>query len=103
MSVFPQGFLWGGALAANQSEGAYREGGKGLSTVDMIPHGEHRMPVKLGLEKRFQLRDDEFYPGHDAIDFYHRYKDDIALMGRWASRCFAPRSPGAVSTLTAMS
>lgn len=37
MSVFPQGFLWGGALAANQSEGAYREGGKGLTTVDMIP------------------------------------------------------------------
>ena len=36
MSVFPQGFLWGGALAANQSEGAYREGGKGLTTVDII-------------------------------------------------------------------
>ena len=52
MSVFPEGFLWGGALAANQSEGAFREGGKGLTTVDMIPHGEHRMAVKLGLEKR---------------------------------------------------
>ena len=49
MSVFPQGFLWGGALAANQSEGAYREGGKGLTTVDMIPHGEHRMPNGLGV------------------------------------------------------
>ena len=68
MSVFPEGFLWGGALAANQSEGAYREGGKGLTTVDMIPHGEHRMAVKLGLEKRFQLRDDEFYPSHDGRD-----------------------------------
>ena len=34
MSVFPEGFLWGGALAANQSEGAFREGGKGLTTVD---------------------------------------------------------------------
>ena len=66
MSVFPEGFLWGGALAANQSEGAFREGGKGLTTVDMIPHGEHRMAVKLGLEKRFQLRDDEFYPSHEA-------------------------------------
>ena len=54
MSVFPEGFLWGGALAANQSEGAFREGDKGLTTVDMIPHGEHRMAVKLGLEKRFQ-------------------------------------------------
>ena len=53
MSVFPQGFLWGGALAANQSEGAYREGGKGLTTVDMIPHGANRLAVKLGKEKRF--------------------------------------------------
>ena len=69
MSVFPQGFLWGGALAANQSEGAYREGGKGLTTVDMIPHGANRPAVKLGKEKRFSLRDDEFYPSHEAIDF----------------------------------
>ncbi len=48
MATFPQGFLWGGALAANQSEGAYLEGGKGLTTVDMIPHGAHRLAVKLG-------------------------------------------------------
>ena len=47
-STFPKGFLWGGALAANQAEGGYREGGKGLTTVDMIPHGPHRMAVKLG-------------------------------------------------------
>lgn len=48
MSSFPHGFLWGGALAANQSEGAYLEGGKGLTTVDTIPHGAHRLAVKLG-------------------------------------------------------
>ena len=65
MSVFPQGFLWGGALAANQSEGAYREGGKGLTTVDMIPHGTNRMAVKLGQEKRFTLRDDR---GNDLAE-----------------------------------
>lgn len=47
MSSFPHGFLWGGALAANQSEGAYLEGGKGLTTVDTIPHGAHRLSVKL--------------------------------------------------------
>lgn len=88
MSVFPESFLWGGALAANQSEGAYREGGKGLTTVDMIPHGEHRMAVKLGLEKRFQLRDDEFYPSHEATDFYHRYKEDIALMAEMGFKVF---------------
>lgn len=88
MSVFPEVFLWGGALAANQSEGAFREGGKGLTTVDMIPHGEHRMAVKLGLEKRFQLRDDEFYPSHEATDFYHRYKEDIALMAEMGFKVF---------------
>lgn len=87
-SRFPQGFLWGGALAANQSEGGFREGGKGLTTVDMIPHGPHRMPVKLGLEKRFTLRDDEFYPSHEAIDFYHRFREDIALMAEMGFSVF---------------
>ena len=87
-SIFPDDFLWGGAIAANQAEGAYLEGGKGLSTVDTIPHGEHRLAVKLGLEKRFALRDDEFYPSHEAIDFYHRYKDDIALMAEMGFTVF---------------
>lgn len=85
---FPEGFLWGGALAANQAEGAYLAGGKGLTTVDMIPHGPKRMAVKLGLEKRFTLREDEFYPSHEAIDFYHRYKDDIALMAEMGFKVF---------------
>ncbi|HDL7835832.1 TPA: 6-phospho-beta-glucosidase [Yersinia enterocolitica] len=88
VSTFPDGFLWGGALAANQAEGACFEGGKGLATVDMIPHGEHRLAVKLGQEKRFTLRDDEFYPSHQAIDFYHRYKDDIALMAEMGFTVF---------------
>lgn len=55
MSVFPESFLWGGALAANQSEGAFREGDKGLTTVDMIPHGEHRMAVQTGAGKTFSV------------------------------------------------
>ncbi|MFV8801251.1 6-phospho-beta-glucosidase [Yersinia sp. LJYL362] len=88
VSTFPDGFLWGGALAANQAEGACFEGGKGLTTVDMIPHGAHRLAVKLGQEKRFTLRDDEFYPSHQAIDFYHRYKDDIALMAEMGFTVF---------------
>ncbi len=88
MASFPQGFLWGGALAANQSEGAWREGGKGMATVDTLPHGAHRLPVKLGLEKRFTLREDEFYPSHEAIDFYHRYKEDIALMAEMGFSVF---------------
>lgn len=88
LARFPQGFLWGGALAANQAEGAYLEGGKGLTTVDMIPHGANRMAVKLGQEKRFTLRDDEFYPSHEAIDFYHSYKEDIALMAEMGFTVF---------------
>ncbi|MFC0224937.1 6-phospho-beta-glucosidase [Serratia aquatilis] len=87
-SVFPADFLWGGALAANQAEGAYLEGGKGLTTVDMIPHGKARLAVKLGQEKRFTLREDEFYPSHLGIDFYHRYKEDIALMAEMGFSVF---------------
>jgi 6-phospho-beta-glucosidase len=87
-STFPGDFLWGGAIAANQAEGAYLEGGKGLTTVDTIPHGKDRMSVKLGLEKRFSLRDDEYYPSHVGIDFYHRYKEDIALMAEMGFTVF---------------
>ncbi|WP_356918514.1 family 1 glycosylhydrolase, partial [uncultured Dubosiella sp.] len=45
MSRMPNGFLWGGATAANQCEGAYREGGRGLSNIDFLPAGEHRRAV----------------------------------------------------------
>ncbi|MET2846437.1 6-phospho-beta-glucosidase [Vibrio owensii] len=87
-SVFPENFLWGGAIAANQSEGGYREGGKGLTTVDMIPYGENRMPIKLGLVDSVELSDEEFYPSHQAIDFYHRYKEDIALLAEMGFKTF---------------
>lgn len=87
-SVFPTGFLWGGALAANQAEGAYLAGGKGLTTVDMIPHGKDRLAVKLGQQKRFILREDEYYPSHQAIDFYHRYQEDISLMAEMGFKVF---------------
>ncbi|USD62995.1 6-phospho-beta-glucosidase [Vibrio sp. SCSIO 43140] len=88
MSVFPKNFLWGGAIAANQAEGGYREGGKGLTTVDMIPYGDNRMPVKLGLREQVSLDEAEYYPSHDAINFYHRYKDDIALLAEMGFKVF---------------
>lgn len=87
-SVFPESFLWGGAIAANQSEGGYREGGKGLTTVDMIPYGDNRMPIKLGLVDSVELSEEEFYPSHQAIDFYHRYKEDIALLAEMGFKTF---------------
>ena len=71
-------FLWGGAVAANQCEGAYDVDGKGLSLVDVLPAGEERQiplfnPAK-GLKEEF-----DYYPSHESIDFYHRYEEDIKL------------------------
>ena len=68
---FPKGFLWGGATAANQYEGAYMEDGKLPSVADVQPHGVFGYPD----------RNAKFYPTHGGIDFYHRYKEDIAEFG----------------------
>lgn len=70
---FPEGFLWGGAIAANQAEGAYLEDGKGLDISDCFPHG-----IKHAYDG--EVKPGVFYPTHEAIDFYHRYKEDLALM-----------------------
>ena len=73
--IFPPGFLWGGAVAANQAEGAWQADGKGDSVADHITAGTKTSP------RRFteQIRPEENYPSHEAIDFYHRYEEDIAL------------------------
>ena len=68
-------FLWGGATAANQCEGAYREGGKGLSTADVVLAGQRGVPRK----RTDGVVEGYYYPSHTAIDFYHHYKEDIAL------------------------
>lgn len=62
--AFPKGFLWGGAIAANQTEGAYLEGGKGLTTVDLLPTGEKRWDIMFGNLPSFQPLEGEFYPSH---------------------------------------
>lgn len=76
---FPKDFLWGGAIAANQAEGAFLEDGKHLTTVDLLPTGSKRWEIMLGNLEKFTPIEGEFYPSHEAIDFYHRYKEDIAL------------------------
>ena len=76
---FPQDFLWGGALAANQTEGAYREDGKGLSTSDMLPQGIFG-PVVTRQPGDFSIKD-------IAIDFYHRYPEDISLFAEMGFTC----------------
>lgn len=84
---FPQGFLWGGALAANQVEGGYREGGKGLSTVDLCPAGAHRRSVMKGERDSLAVTEGEYYPSFEAVDFYHRYKEDIGLFAEMGFTC----------------
>lgn len=69
-STFPDGFLWGGAIAANQCEGATLEDGKGLSCADALPYGVFKAPV---------IPPPPFYLKQTAVDFYHRYREDIAL------------------------
>ena len=85
---FPKEFLWGGATAANQCEGAYQEDGRGLANVDTIPYGEDRFPVMLGLKKMLECDTEHFYPSHDAIDFYHRYQEDIKLFAEMNMKCY---------------
>ena len=69
---FPEGFLWGGATAANQIEGAHNIDGKGLSTSDIQPYGSFG-ELKPRQDGDFNIKD-------IAIDFYHRYPQDIELL-----------------------
>ena len=85
---FPEGFLWGGATAANQCEGAYLEGNKGLSTVDVIPAGKDRFPVMKGEMKMLECDGEHYYPSHEAVDFYHHYKEDIAMFAEMGFKTF---------------
>ena len=77
--AFRKDFLWGGATAANQCEGAYNLDGRGLANVDVIPHGKDRWLVATGTRKMFDFEDGYYYPAKVGIDFYHHYKEDIAL------------------------
>lgn len=81
---FIKGFLWGGAVAANQCEGAYLEDGKGLSISDMMLGGDVDTPRTFCPT----IMKDAFYPSHQAIDFYHRYKEDIKLFAEMGFKCF---------------
>lgn len=72
-------FLWGGATAANQCEGGFDAGGRGLANVDVSPVGKDRLAVITGKMKMFDFDDQHFYPGKNAIDMYNRYKEDIAM------------------------
>ena len=81
---FPENFLLGGAVAANQCEGAWNVHGKGISTADVTTAGA------LGVPREFTdgIVEGKYYPSHEAIDFYNRYKEDIALFSEMGFKCF---------------
>ena len=85
---FPKDFLWGGATAANQCEGGFDKGGRGLANVDITPHGKNRFPVMLGLDHSLDFHEGEFYPAKEGIDFYTHYKEDIQLFGEMGFKTY---------------
>lgn len=89
MNQFPKGFLWGGATAANQLEGGYDQGGKGLNLADVLPGGKVRYSIISNPGFDFKMDKEQFhYPNHEAIDFYHRYKEDIALFAEMGFKAY---------------
>ena len=79
-----ENFLWGGAVAAHQVEGGWQEGGKGLSVADVMTAGANGVPRRV----TDGVIPGESYPNHEAIDFYHHYKEDIALMAEMGFKSF---------------
>ena len=84
MKTFRKDFLWGGATAANQFEGAWDVDGKGASVSDMCTNGSHTEPKKVTRT----IHPEYLYPSHEAIDFYHHYKEDIALFAEMGFKVF---------------
>lgn len=84
MSVLREDFLWGGAVAAHQLEGAWKEGGKGISVADVMTVGAHGVPRRI----TDGVIEGENYPNHEAIDFYHHYKEDVKLFAELGLKCF---------------
>ena len=104
--TFPNNFLWGGASASSQYEGGFNEGGRGLATTDFVSSGSHSKPRQV----TYKLKDGTlgfcdfksampigaigcihehcYYPSHQAVDFYHHYKEDIALMAQMGFKIY---------------
>lgn len=108
-SAFPKGFLWGGAIAANQAEGAYNVDGRGLVQTDVTTGGSVNTPrYTTYIDKdgkpgkapsmghmgaipegaKFAILEDHYYPNHEGVDFYHRYKEDIKLFAEMGYSVF---------------
>lgn len=105
-SAFPEGFYFGGAVSDWQFEGGFGKGGRGLLSVDFATDGDQTNPRQVTwLDARgnrgkshweeplpegatLTIFDDEYYPSHRAVDFYHHWREDIALMAEMGFRMF---------------
>lgn len=94
---FPEGFLWGGASAANQLEGGWKEGGKGISIPDTMrqrfdedlkDYNVQNKAVLADVLKALETDDEENYPKRHASDFYHHYEEDLAELAAMGFKCF---------------
>lgn len=96
--ALPENFLWGGAVAAHQLEGAWNVDGRGPSVCDVLTAGSVSEPRRL----TDGVMEGERYPNHTGIDFYHTYRQDIALFAELGFKCSVPRFHGAVFSPMAM-
>ena len=83
----PVDFKWGGAISANQAEGAYLTDGRGLSAVDILPEGKERAYAIFHPTEALKTTY-SYYPSHEAIDFYHHFKEDIKMLAGMGLKCF---------------
>lgn len=86
---FPKNFLWGGATAANQLEGGYQEGGRGLSIADALPGGPDRFKIVQQPDFDWTIDETRYcYPNHLGIDHFHHFREDIALFAEMGFKCY---------------
>ena len=95
--TFPEGFLWGGATAANQVEGGWKEGGKGISVsdcarshldVDVTDYHAQNKVTSEDIEKALATDDEVYYPKRHGSDFYHHYKEDIKMFAEMGFKVY---------------
>jgi len=107
MKRFPDNFFWGGATSSSQIEGGFQEGGRGITIQDVVTAGNNRQPRyftyidkdgkpgkfaqfggALPEGARYAVLENEYYPTHKAVDFYHYYKEDIKMLAEMGFKMF---------------
>ncbi len=99
MKRFPDDFMWGGAIAASQADGAWNEGGKGLDSQDLRYFNKQWSRQERDENRNINMTSEHFkealkatdithYPFRWGIDFYHRYKEDLAMLAEMGLKVF---------------